>query len=178
MASSARSNDPEIRMRLAMILPDSRWNSNSMAARISSMWALAHAGQGTNLDTSFAAPAFCGNLGSPLDGLIQIFAFEKVSPFTIETFTAGHRSACGSPLAVLEPSHAGAALNDLTRKFVTRGEGEPWSELAFVDVEVCAADTASVNAKKNFVGLDFWNSNIPILEFTRSIVNNGFHNNV
>jgi hypothetical protein len=44
-----------------------------------------------------------------------------------------------------------------------------------VDVEVCAADTASVNAKKNFVGLDFGNGNIPVLEFTRGVINNGFH---
>src|SRR6516162_1307496 len=106
---------------------------------------------------------------------VQIFAFQKVSPFTIETFTASHRGACGRPLAFLEPSHSGAELNDLTGKFVTRGEGESWSEFTFVDVEVCATDTASVNAEKNFVGLDFWNSNVPIFEFTRSIVNNGFH---
>jgi hypothetical protein len=47
-----------------------------------------------------------------------------------------------------------------------------------VDVEICAADTASVNAEKNFVGLDFWNSNIPVFEFTRGVVNNGFHKEI
>jgi hypothetical protein len=109
---------------------------------------------------------------------VQVFAFQEVSPFTVETFTASHRRACGSPLALLEPSDSGAKLNDLTRKFVTRREGKSWSEFTLVDVEICAADTASVNAEKNFVGLDFWNSNIPVFEFTRGVVNNGFHKEI
>src|SRR5208283_1285865 len=106
---------------------------------------------------------------------VQVFAFQEISPFTVETFTASHRGACGSPLAFLEPSDCGAKFNDLTRKFVTGREGKPWSEFTFVDVEICAADTASVNAEKNFVGLDAWNSNIPVFEYTRGVVNNGFH---
>jgi hypothetical protein len=58
---------------------------------------------------------------------------------------------------------------------VTGRQGKSWTEFAFVDVEICTADTASVNAQKNLVGLDFWNSNIPVFEFTRGVVNNGFH---
>jgi len=61
---------------------------------------------------------------------------------------------------------------------MTRREGKSWSEFTLVDVEICPADAASVNAKKNFVGLDFWNSNIPVLEFTRGVINDGFHNEV
>ena len=106
---------------------------------------------------------------------VQVFAFQEVSPFTVETFTASHRGAGGSPLAFLEPSDSGAELHDLTRKFVTRRERKPWSEFTIVDVEICAADPASVNAEQDFVGLDSGNSNIPVCEFPRGIVNNGFH---
>ena len=58
---------------------------------------------------------------------------------------------------------------------MTRGQGKPRSEFPFVDVEIRAADPASVNTEKNFVGLDFGNRDIAVFEFTRRVVNNGFH---
>jgi hypothetical protein len=109
---------------------------------------------------------------------VQVFAFQEVSPFTVETFTASHRGACGSPLAFPEPSDSGAKLNDLTRKFVTRREGKSRSEFTFVDVEISAADTAGVNAEQDFVGLNGGNRNIPVFEFARGVVNDGFHDEV
>jgi hypothetical protein len=78
-------------------------------------------------------------------------------------------------LAFFEPSDCGTQLNDLTGKFVTRRQGKPWAEFTFVDVEIGAADPASVNAEKDFVGLDFGNCDFAVCKFTRSVVNNGFH---
>ena len=109
---------------------------------------------------------------------VQILAFQKVSASAIEAFPASQRSAGGSALAFFEPGDRGSKLNDLTRKFVTRREGKTLPEFTFVYVEIGAADTTGVDAEKNFVGLNFWNSNIPVFEFTRGVVNNGFHNEV
>ncbi len=78
-------------------------------------------------------------------------------------------------MAFLEPGHSGTQLNDLTGKFVTRDQGEPWSEFTVVNMEVCAADTASVNPQQDFIGLDFGQRDIAVFKLKRSVVNNGFH---
>ena len=107
---------------------------------------------------------------------VQVFALQEITALTIETFTASHRGACGGTLTFFESGNCGTQLNDAARKFVTGCERESRSEFAFVDMEICSADAASVNTQKNLVGLDFGDINIAVFEFARGVVNNGFHN--
>ena len=78
-------------------------------------------------------------------------------------------------MAFLEPRDSGTQLNDLTGKFVAGRQGKPRTEFPVVDVEIRAADSASVNTEKDFVGLDFRKRDFAVFEFTWSVVNNGFH---
>src|SRR5271157_731166 len=92
MASSARSNDPEILIRPAMIRPDSRRKMPSTVLRSSSIYALAYSeafdsGAGFRISwmgrTSthpLAPPARTGNPGRPLECFVKVFALQDVIP--------------------------------------------------------------------------------------------------
>src|SRR5579871_5165907 len=80
-ASSARSNEPEIRIRQARIRPDASRNTASATERKSSIRRCGgQSGQRPNLDAALTAFAGRGDLGGPLDGLVQILAVENVIP--------------------------------------------------------------------------------------------------
>src|SRR5260370_25808824 len=85
-ASSARSNDPEMRIRLARIWPDSRRKTASTTARTSGIRRAGHLAFGTtgqarhhtDLDAAGATLAVRRDLGRPLDRFVQIRQFENV----------------------------------------------------------------------------------------------------
>src|SRR5215471_16647804 len=88
-ASSAQSNEPERRMRDAMIFPDSSRKTCSIVGPGSGMAGSAHAGQpgrcgkGPNrpdLDASIAPTASSRNLARDGNGVIEALAFQKVIP--------------------------------------------------------------------------------------------------
>lgn len=58
---------------------------------------------------------------------------------------------------------------------MTGRERETRAEVPLVDVEVGAADAASVHPQEYFVRLDFRNINIAICELSRCVVNDCFH---
>src|SRR5262249_44995416 len=90
MASSARSKEPEIRIRLAMIRPDSLRKTDSAAEGMSAIQGnnlihdpllpgnRAQAGHRPNLDTAVVPFAASRDLGRPFDGLVQIPAVDYV----------------------------------------------------------------------------------------------------
>src|SRR5262249_15479010 len=91
IASSARSKDPEMPMRLAIIRPDSSRKTDSAARRVSSIQSRIldpgpRLGAGvlkshrTNLDATRVSLTFGGYLSCPLDRLIQIRAIHDVVP--------------------------------------------------------------------------------------------------
>src|SRR5689334_9271395 len=89
MASSARSKEPEIRISVAIIRPDSRRKIASAVPLISSIgrcgnsflhgiFPLGNARQRTNLDAAIPTTAAGRNSGSVSDGFVQIFAIQDV----------------------------------------------------------------------------------------------------
>ena len=54
-------------------------------------------------------------------------------------------------------------------------QGETWTKLPLMDVEVRAADPAGMDSNQDVVGFDLWFGHILILELSRSAVNDGFH---
>src|SRR5258706_8070104 len=92
IASSARSKEPETRIKLAMIRPDSCRKTDSAADRMSAIQRASMTGdrlrfrargkarQRANLDTAFASLARGRNLRRPLYSLVEILAIEDVIP--------------------------------------------------------------------------------------------------
>src|SRR5438067_1041842 len=90
IASSARSNEPQIRIRPARIRPDSIRKTASAVSRtltiprksvIESRFGVrtcGYARHGADLDAAFPALARCRNARSPLDRLIQVLAVQDV----------------------------------------------------------------------------------------------------
>src|SRR6266404_907050 len=112
IASSARSKEPETRIKLAMIRPDSCRKTDSAADRISTIQrssligrhlgfrARRQAGQGANFDAAFASLAGGRNLLRPLDGFVQVLAIEDV--IASQLFLGlGEGSVCDQRFTVL-----------------------------------------------------------------------------
>src|SRR5215469_14757785 len=111
MASSARSKEPEMRIRLEMIRPDSCRKTDSATERISCML---RAGDGRglgcraraqprhrpNFDTPSASLASGRDLGRPLDRFIEILAIDDVISSEL-LFGFGERPVHDQGLAVL-----------------------------------------------------------------------------
>jgi hypothetical protein len=81
-------------------------------------------------------------------------------------------------LSLFEPGDCGSKLHDLTGKFMAGSKGESWPEFTLVDVKIGPANAACVDLEKDFTGFYFGNRNITVFEFPRSVVNNGFHEQV
>src|SRR5271157_267860 len=64
----------------------------------------------------------------------QVFALQKVATLAVKTFAARHGGARGGSLAHLQSFHLRTQFNDLSGKFVTRGEREARSKFPFVNM--------------------------------------------
>src|SRR5438094_98637 len=78
MASSARSNDPEIRISVARMRPDSWRNTVSAAVFASKLIRFRKIVHGTNLDASFTTTADGRNSFAPFDCFVEVLAFQNI----------------------------------------------------------------------------------------------------
>src|SRR3954447_7157166 len=79
-ASSARSNDCETRIRLAMMRPLSRRKIDSIVpfGSLIHLFELSHFANGTDLYVARSSLAGCWNLGCPVQSFVQVPAIEDV----------------------------------------------------------------------------------------------------
>lgn len=87
--------------------------------------------------------------GDPMG--FKVFAEQFFAPTAIETFAAELRVVRTHPFPNLEALHVPARRRDDTDRLMARDEGKPGQELALVDVQVCAADTAGFNLDEHIV---------------------------
>src|SRR5579862_6376559 len=120
IASSARSKEPEIRIRLATIRPDSCRKTDSTVERMSSIRsrdvtgdragfrARGQAAHRADFDATFSALARRRDFGPPFDGFVQVLAFHDV--VTREMLLGfGERSVGHQSFSVLHPDRSGGA---------------------------------------------------------------------
>src|SRR5438309_8039774 len=115
MASSARSKEPQTRMRPAMMIPDSCRKTDSMVARRSAIYAagklrargeMSFRADGTHFHAALAASAGGRNLRRPFQRFVQIGAVENV--IAGELFLGlSERTVCHHCFSVLHPHRGG-----------------------------------------------------------------------
>src|SRR5438477_6204780 len=115
MASSARSKEPEARMRPAMMIPDSCRKTDSMVARRSAIYAadklctrggLSFRADGTHFHAALAASAVGRNLRRPFQRFVKIGAVENVIAGKL-FLGLSERTVCHHCFPVLHPHRGG-----------------------------------------------------------------------
>jgi len=105
----------------------------------------------------------------------KIQAHEKVTAQAIKAFATCFVAIPNDSLTFLEVLHGWPEKDNFAGKFMPWDQGETWTKLPLMDVEIRAADPAGMDSNQHVVGFNLWFGHVLILEFSRSFVDDGFH---